>query len=140
MSTSYTATVIYGYSLPRHELTRSRPNPLFGKVKFDPETGEKVEKTIEEDIELALDSGERLKQMTRFVRFDTGYDDRHHVLLGVQLAEQDLDCGAPDPEKLTLLSDEDCAKVATEAKKLLDKAGLTFDESQMGYYLAGYVG
>ena len=75
-----------------------------------------------------------------FVRFDTGYDDRDHVLLGVQLAEADLDCGAPDPEKLTLLSDEDCAKVAAEAKKLLDKADLLFDAKRMGYYLAGYVG
>lgn len=137
MSTSYTATVIYGYCLPRTELVRSKPNPLYGKVKFDPETGEKVTKFLKEHVELGIDCGDRFGQ---FIRFDTGYEERDHILLGVRLAKADLACGAPDPEKLKLLSDEDCFKVQNEVEELLAKAGIAFDPKAIGYYLAGYVG
>jgi len=136
MSTNYTAAAYYGYSLPRSELTISKPNPLWGKVKFDPDTGEKVERSIEEDIELALEEGDNLRHMTRFTRFD----NEDFVVLGVQLTEVDLSYGSLDPEPITLLSDAECVKVALEARKLLEKAGIAFDEGRMGHWMVGMVG
>ncbi len=141
MSTSFTAVAFYGYSLPHSELTRRKPHPLWGKVKFDPDTGSKVTQYVEERIELGLDSaGDHLPHMSRFTRFDSGYEEREHVLLGIELAKMELSYGAPDPQHLQLVSDADRAKVQDEVKKLLHKAEIDFDAKRMGYYLAGYVG
>ena len=135
MSTTYSAIAFYGYSLPRSELTLSKPNPLWGKAKFDPDTGEKVDRFIEEEIEMALEEGDNLRHMTRFTRRDHG----DFVMLGVELAEVDLSYGSLDPEPITLLPVTECSKIAAEARKLLDKAGLAFDEARMGYWLVGRV-
>lgn len=140
MSTNYTAATFYGYSLPRSELTRSKPNPLWGKVKFDPDTGDKVTQSIVEEIELELDTGDCLKHMKSFTRFDSGYEDEDYAVLGVQLAEVELTYGRPEPQGIKLLSDEERAKVWVEVQKLLDKAGITLDSGRMGYWLAGYAG
>jgi hypothetical protein len=141
MSTSYSASVIYGYCLPGSELIRSKPHPLWGKHKFDPDTGEKVTRTIaEDDIELALEEGDSLRGWDRFERNDTYLGDDQFVLLGIKLTETELSYGREAPQKLELLSADDCARVAAEAKKLLDKAGVEFDPECVGYHLVGYVG
>jgi hypothetical protein len=46
MSVTYRAAVLYGTTLDIADLEAATqvPNPLFGKCKFDPDTGEKVEK------------------------------------------------------------------------------------------------
>lgn len=139
MSTNYSAIAFYGYSLPRNELTRQQPNPLWGKVKFDPDTGDKVTQFIDEEVELNLEDGDKLRHMTRFTRFDAGYEDDHCILLGITLADMDLTYGSPGVHALKLLSDVECAKVQEEAKKLLDKAGIKFDPARVGYYLSGCV-
>ena len=135
MSTTYTAIAFYGYSLPRSELTLSKPNPLWGKVKFDPNTGDKVTQFIEEEINLALEEGDNLRHTPRCPRRD--HED--FVMLGMELAEVDLSYGSLGPEPITLLPEMERGKVELEAKKLLAKAGLAFDEARMGYWLVGRV-
>lgn len=138
MSTSYSASVIFGYALPEDELTIQSPHPLWGKAKFDPETGGKVTQFIEREIELPglPYGGEELPHWKTFKREDRG----ETVLLGVVLADTgDLSYGDSDPMQLTSLSDPMRARVEAEVRKLLDKAGITFDPDKMGYWLAGQV-
>ncbi len=128
---------MYGYDLPASELESHQPNPLWGKHKFDPETGAKVTQFIEDNRELCIEDGEHLAKMTRFTRRDSGSS----ILLGIVIAETgDLSYRADDPEKLEMLSEADCAKVKTEVEKILHKADLTFEPDHMGYHLVSYVG
>ncbi len=140
MSTSYHAHAFYGYSFPKADLTQRVPNPLWGKVKFDPNTGVKVTQFVETDIELDLEEGDNHPKMESFVRFDTGYDDDAMVILGVQLAEMDLSYGSRDPRSIELLNDDDLLAVATLVRDILNKAKLPFNPAQMGYWLGGYAG
>lgn len=139
MSTSYSAFVIFGYCLPQKELLRIKPNPLWGKYKFNPDTGELVPKNLTSYIELALENGECLRDMTRFIREDT----RDSVLLGVKLTDTgDLTFygdGGRRSEKIELLSDVYKDRVAEEVKTLLAETGITFNPNLMGYYLVGRV-
>lgn len=136
MSTAYSASVLYAYALPRSELERHIPNPLWGKVKFDPDTGDKVTQFIEEEVELTLEEGDNLKAMTRFTRVDS----EDTIMLGVLLDETgDLNYGDREPQRLNLLSLTDRDAVEREARKLLDKAGIAFDGDCLGYWLVGSV-
>ncbi len=136
MSTCYSAIVMFAYALPKEELNRSKPNPLWGKHKFDPETGDKVVQFIEDEIELALEEGDNLRTLTDFTRRDT----EDTILLGVELGDTgDINYADREPQALKLVSDANRAKVEAEARKLLDKAGVTFDPDCMGYWLTANV-
>lgn len=140
MSTSYYAKTFYGYSLPRSELSRKIPNLLWGQCKFDPNTGEKVTQFITEKIDLGLEADDNHPKMTRFTRFDVGYEDHDSIILGIELAGMDLSYGSPEPRQIQLLSDAECAKVADTARELLEKAGVPFYSGQMGYWMGGHAG
>lgn len=136
MSTAYSASVIYGYRLPADELSRKTPNPLWGKHKFDPNTGEKVEQFIQHDISLGLEDGDNLRSCKNFMRMDTSGS----VLLGVELGDTgDLSYGGDEPQALKIVTDSARVKTEAEVRKLLEKAGLTFDYDRMGYWLVGQV-
>ncbi len=136
MSTSYSASVIFGYCLPASKLERLTPHPLWGKHKFDPDTGEQVTQFVRSETRLALEHGDRLPRMTRFIRYDLGAS----ILLGIELVDTgDLNYGDSNPDRFNLPSDSDCALVEKQVRKLLDKAGVPFDTTRMGYWLAGRV-
>jgi len=52
MSSVYTATAFYGLLIPRSDLVIQKPNPLFGVCNYDPKTGDKVYKYINEKIKI----------------------------------------------------------------------------------------
>ncbi len=134
MSISISVCVMFGYALDKSDLIRRTPNPLFGKHKFDPDSGDKVTKFVEREIELGLDCGDNLPSMTRFTRFDT----EGQIVLGVQMAELgDLMYGGSEPERIQFLGDNEREKVEAEAEKLMAKAQLPFKRERMGYYLVG---
>lgn len=137
MSTSYSASIFYGYTLAKTDLFRNTPNPLWGKHKYNPDTGEKVDKFIEEEIDLGLEDGDSLSGMTRFVRFD----DIDSIVLGVErVGTGDLSYGGETPQKINLFTEAECKKIVDQAKKLIEKAGLVFDERRVGYWLVSHVG
>jgi hypothetical protein len=138
MSTCFSASVLFGYALSEDELTIQTPHPLWGKAKFDPNTGHKVTQFIESEVKLPglPYSGEELPHWKAFKREDRG----DTVLLGVVLGEtDDLNYGGCEPILLPPLTETTRAKVELEVRKLLDKAGIAFDPGKMGYWLAGYV-
>jgi len=135
MSTNYSASVVYGYPLSHDDLTKRTPNPLWGKVKFDPETGEKIAQYIETDIELKIKDGHDAKPGA-VARYDGG----EGFIIGVQLAEMgDLGYGAGAPLRFDPVDGADSSRIMGEIRKVLDKAGLELDESAVGYYLVGNV-
>lgn len=50
MSTSYSAILLFGIRLDEEDLKIKTPHPLWGKHKFDPDTGEKVTQFIEKSV------------------------------------------------------------------------------------------
>lgn len=46
MGCSYYARFVIGVKFNKNDLVSQTPNPLYGKYKFDPESGKKVEKFI----------------------------------------------------------------------------------------------
>lgn len=137
MSISYHAHVFYGYSLPKSDLIQRTPNPLWGKVRFNPDTGTKVTEFVVTEIDLGLESGDKHPKMTRFTRFDTGHSDDDSIILGVAVAKMDLSYGSRDPQRITRLDEEDENEVGEMVIRLLVKAGTPFNVAQMGYWLGG---
>lgn len=52
MSASYSSSLCYGILFEKNDLTTSIPHPLYGKFKFDPDTGIKVSEYIENHIDM----------------------------------------------------------------------------------------
>ena len=52
MSASYSASLCYGILFEKDEITTITPHPLYGKFKFDPDTGIKVPEYIETHIDI----------------------------------------------------------------------------------------
>ncbi len=135
MSTTYSASVVYGYTLSRDDLVKRTPNPQWGKVKFDPDSGEKVTQFTESKIELKVKDDYDAKK-GEVARYDAG----DSVILGVQLAEtEDLNYSSGDPLPFAPVVGTQLDKVAQKVKEVLAKAGLEYDETRMGHYLVGSV-
>lgn len=136
MSTTYSASVVYGYPLSKDDLIKRTPNLLWGKVKYDPDTGDKVVQFIETDIELKVKDSYDAKpgEVAR-------YEAEESVILGIQLVEiGDLNYGGGDePLPFKPVNNAQYEKVLQEVKKVLAKAGLEFEEARMGHYLVGNV-
>lgn len=49
MGCSYYAHFVIGVKFNKNDLVTELPNPLYGKFKFDPETGKKVEKFLNDN-------------------------------------------------------------------------------------------
>lgn len=137
MSTTYSASVVFGYLLAADELVKRISNPLWGKVKFDPDTGVRVPQFIETEIVLKIkdDSYDEINP-GEVARYNAG----ESVILGVELADAgDLGYGDATPERFAPMVGTDFRRIEKEIKQTLTKAGLAFDETKMGHYLVGSV-
>lgn len=52
MSASFSASLCYGILLSKKDLTETKPNPLYGLCKYDPDTGVKVSEFITTTIDI----------------------------------------------------------------------------------------
>lgn len=131
MSTSYTATVLYGYPIP---LTSERPNPLFGKHRFDPETGAKVTKTITDRVEIDEIVEKHKRKMTKLdYEADSDYTS---AVVGFRLASTDVGYGG-GIEPFAPLDDDVSAAVHVAIERILTELGLPIESALFGYHLVG---
>lgn len=82
MSVSYQAVPLYGICIQKDRLVKKVKNPLWGKHKFDPQTGVKIEKfvTKEENFE-AIAASQSLSVM----------ENDCFVYFGIRMADRPLD-------------------------------------------------
>jgi hypothetical protein len=121
MSTSYNAYVILGIPVSNDMFTVKKPNPLWGKAKFDPNTGEKVEKFIEnfDGLETLLDEIDN----TTGLIMARDYDGEP-IFAGVLLA--DVDEGFSEIKSRQLV-----AKLEAKFIALLDRCGVTITADKL---------
>ncbi len=135
MSTSYSASVIYGYLLPEDALVKRTAHPLWGKATFDPDTGARVPQFTEKEIALKVPDGYDAKR-GQVARYDAG----EHVIVGVQLADtEDLSYGGGDPIRFDPIVGTDLDRIVKHVVGVLAKAGIAVDEAAFGHYLVGSV-
>ena len=142
MSANFYAYVIHGYPFETDDLVVRTPNPLWGKSKFDPETGQKVEQYLEEDIDLESVVSKIRPQSTKIRVVGTTCDKNfgNTKIVGFLLA--DIEVGGNDLAALSLeVTPEIRAMVADYIEKLCVKIGMRptdFDPKKLRTYLVGY--
>jgi hypothetical protein len=114
MSTSYNAVVLYGLTVEVAALTRPIPNPLWGKHKFDPETGERVTKMLEDGSREDAFRSRADKLDIEVVQIERG-DDMH---VGILLAK--ADAGYQESCMVGVPTAKDCDRLS----KLLVEFGI----------------
>ena len=138
MSTNYYAQVVYGYPFERGDLVKKTPNPLWGKAKFDPETGDRVEQFIEEDFDLyEIVKSRKAKNLEKFITTDS-----RETVVGVALTES-IDIGRDDlvevgNEPLMVQTKGGNMTVEAHIRDICQELGIEFDPKKLRTYLVGH--
>lgn len=113
MSTQYTASLIYGIAIPRKEFVKKTKNTLFGKCKFNPDTGEKVEEFIVEEVCVSV-----LENACEILNLDTYtvyLEEKYYYFVGLELTRTEI-----GEIRLARSTTDDEVKQVKDALKLLE--------------------
>ena len=130
MSASYHAFAIHGYPIPKSALSIATLNPLWGKHKFDPNTGKKVEEFLVRKVyldDIAAKHGLEVFETT----------DQGEQFVGKQLAKVNIGEGGKESAPFSLYT----SLQANQSKQILDvcqELGISFQPDRYTAYLIGY--
>jgi hypothetical protein len=128
MSADYYAQVLYGIQVPANTFEVTVPNPLWGKCKFDPDTGEKVTEYI-----TTYQDGESVAKEFYLDYSET--TDGMQVFIGAHICKIQV-AGFYNPEFATFLPID---VTSTKANLILfcESKKIPLDAVDLRYYLIG---
>lgn len=131
MSTSITTHVIFGVILTHDDLVKKIENPLWGKCKFDPDTGGRVTQFV---VSWSIDPWD-IANDTKLSAVTTGYNSDGSVVVGRSLST--IHDGAPSVSGIELMIELDTNAVhslVSDIKNRLTVFGINVDDRKFGYY------